>query len=297
MLEKFSFNNVFKKKEDESINQEPSKTPDRLISYGEKIIKMFCKNYETEGDDDLRKFKAEHPEDKFIFTASHTNNLDVTALLKTFGNDFNLQVTGNELFFEKAKYLAQNIGVRTLFQDNFTRLGQKESSDKKEYGVFRPENFEELDKKMDQGRTPWMAAHSFSADGEMRKVDNGALIEAYRQNAWIIPTALEIKGGSDRLQGVGDLAKNLKEDSGAKYHVGQPYKPEPLPEGLDIKIISQVVSKRQSGEKVSDEEFEAFKKVNHFLSEQSEKLGRTISTMLPEEQRGYYRSEKKEEEK
>lgn len=200
-----------------------------------------------------------------------------------------MQITGNELFFEKAKYLAQNIGVRTIFGDHFTRLGQKESSDKKEYGVLRPENFIELDKKMTEGRTPWIAAHSFSADGGMRKVDNGALIEAYRQNAYLIPSALEITGGSKRMQGVGEIAKNLKDGSGAKYHVGEPYKPEPLPDGLNIDIINQVIAKRQNGEVVSDEEFENFKKVNRFLSTQSEKLGQIIAAMLPEEQRGYYK--------
>lgn len=275
------------------ISPKTSQTPDRLVDYGEKIIKLFCKNFEVDGAMELRKFKNEHPKDKFIFAASHTNNIDVPAILKTFGHDFDLQVTGNELFFKKAKYIVQNIGVKTLFRDNdnFTKLGQRESSDKsdkREYGVFRPENFIELDEKMEKGRTPWMAAHSFSSDGKMRKVDNGALIEAYRQNAWLIPSAIEVIDGSKRMQGVAELVQNLKSGGGAKYHVGKPYKPDPLPAGLDINIINKVISKRQKGEKVSDQEFADFKTVNHFLSKQSEKLGMTIASMLPEEQRGYY---------
>lgn len=50
-----------------------------------------------------------------------------------------------------------------------------------------------------------------------------------------------------------------------------------------------VVDKRKRGEKVSEEEFAAFKEAKHFLSEQTEKLGRVISSLLPEEQRGYYK--------
>lgn len=146
---------------------------------------------------------------------------------------------------------------------------------------------------MEAGRTPWMAAHSFSLDGSMRKVDNGALVEAYRQNAWVIPTALELTSGSKNMQGLGEIAKNLK-DSGAIYHVGIPYKPEPLPDGLDINILTDVITKRKNGEEISSEEFEAFKKVNHFLSEQTEALGKTVAAMLPEEQRGYYRENKTE---
>ena len=274
-------------------------TPNRLIKYGELVINSLCKNYETQGFDELKNFKNEHQADKFVITGSHMNNLDVPAALKTLGPEFNLQVTGNELFEKKIKYLAQNIGVNTLFHDRFTTLGQKaedkieEGPDGKkkkvtiESGVFRPENFTELDKQMEKGRTLWMATHSFSEEGKMRQVDNGALIEAYRQNAWVIPTALELTSGSKNMQGVKEIAKNLK-DSGAVYHIGKPYKPEALPEGYDINILTDVVNKRKSGEEVSPAEFEAFKNVHHFLSEQTEKLGKIISDMLPEEQRGFY---------
>ena len=275
------------------------KTPSRLIKYGELIINNFCKNYEVDGFDGLKNFKDEHKEDKFIITGSHMNNLDVPAALKTLGPEFNLQVTGNELFMKRGKYLAQNIGVNTLFYDRFTTLGQKDETktientegEKKkvtiESGVFRPENFTELDKQMEKGRTPWMAAHSFSEEGKMRQVDNGALVEAYRQNAWVIPTALELTSGSKNLQGIKEITKNLK-DSGAIYHIGQPYKPRALPIGYDINILTDVINKRKAGEEISQEEFENFKFVNHFLSEQTEKLGEIISAMLPEEQRGFY---------
>ena len=272
----------------EDLNDE-EKTPDRLINYAELMIKTLCKNFEVNGAEKIDEFKREHPEDKLIITGSHMNNLDVPAAIKTFKN-FNLQITGNELFDAELKYLPQKIGIKTLFKDRFTRLGQK-SEGKSESGIFRPENFDELDEKMEAGRTPWMAAHSFSLDGTMRKVDNGALVEAYRQDAWLIPTALELTSGSKNMQGLGEIAKNLK-DSGATYHVGQPYKPAPLPNGLNINILTDTISKRKNGEEISDEDFESFKEVNHFLSEQTEFLGKTIAAMLPEEQRGYYQDNK-----
>ncbi len=286
---------VFKKKkpiENETpTEKENEKTPDRLINYAELMIKTLCKNFEVNDVDEIKKFREDHQEDKFVITGSHMNNLDVPAAIKTF-KDFNLQITGNELFDTELKYLPQKIGTKALFQDRFTRIGQKIEG-KTESGVFRPENFDELDEQMEAGRTPWMAAHSFSLDGKMRKVDNGALIEAYRQNAWLIPTALELTSGSKNMQGLGEIAKNLK-DSGATYHVGQPYKPDPLPDGLNINILTDVISKRKNGEEISNDEFEKFKKVNHFLSEQTEILGRTIAAMLPEEQRGYYQKNKSE---
>lgn len=282
-MEKFNLNNNINSNEKKEVNT----TPSRLISYGENTTNMLCKNLEVDGAQELLKFKSEHPNDKFIFTASHTNNLDVPVLLKTFGKDFNLQIAGNEQFFTKAKFLVQNIGIKIIFGDHFTTLGQKETKGK-EHGILRPENFIELDKKMEQGRTPWISAHSFSVEGKMRKVDNGALIEAYRQNAWIIPSALEIKGTYNTMQGFKDLTNNLKNESSAKYHVGTPYKPDPLPDGLSIQIINSVISKRQKGEQVTDKEFSDFKIVNHFMQEQSEKLGKIISEMLPEDQKGFY---------
>ena len=309
-FEKFSF--AKKTKLEGEIAPEVKKeeaTPNRLIKYGEVIIDNFCKKYEVNGFDELKSFKDKHKGDKFIITGSHMNNLDVPAALKTLGPEFNMQVTGNELFKKRGKYLAQNIGVSTLFHDRFTTLGQKDEDiiiknaegNKKEVtiesGVFRPENFTELDKQMDNGRTPWMAAHSFSEEGKMRQVDNGAIIEAYRQNAWVIPTALELTSGSKNMQGVKEIAKNLK-GSGAIYHIGKPYKPEALPEGYDINILTDVMNKRKdrkSGKKMDPVEFEnfkieleKFKNVHRFLSEQTEKLGNIISEMLPEEQRGFY---------
>lgn len=117
---------VFKKKvsvEDEGcVESNDSKTPDRLINYAELMIKTLCKNFEVSGNEEIIKFKEEHQEDKFIITGSHTNNLDVPAAIKTF-KDFNLQITGNELFDTELKYLPQKIGTKALFKDRFTRLG------------------------------------------------------------------------------------------------------------------------------------------------------------------------------
>src|SRR5680860_529708 len=103
---------------------EEEKTPDRLINYAELMIKTLCKNFEVTDEGEIDKFKTEHPEDKFVITGSHMNNLDVPAAIKTF-KDFNLQITGNELFDTELKYLPQKIGTKALFKDRFTKLGQK----------------------------------------------------------------------------------------------------------------------------------------------------------------------------
>ena len=276
----------------EEKENEPQKSPDRMISFGNKMIELFCKDFKVDGMENFENFKREHPNDKMIITASHMNNLDMPAVLKVFGPKMNIQVSGNELHFKKLKYVVQQIGERIIFGDNFTKLGQKEHQGV-ESGVLRSDNFSEIDKKIAEGRTLWMAAHSFSKSGKMRKVDNGALIEAYRQNAWLLPTTLEVRGGTKSLQGVGEITKNISNKYGATYHIGEAYKPDPLPEGLDINVIEEVINERRSGKKASDiPKFEEFKQVRAFLSEQSEKLGEKIANMLPEEQRGAY--EKKE---
>lgn len=287
--------NVSSPAEEEKNLKEQEKTPKRLINFGKGNIELFCKNFEVEGLEQLDEFLKEHEDEKMIVTASHMNNLDVPAVLKVLGPKLNLQVVGSELHSEKAKYIVQNLGEKLLFQDNFTKVGQKEENGV-ESGVFRLENFQEFDKSLEEGRTPWIAAHSFSKQGVMRKVDNGALVEAYRQGTWIIPTAMEVSGGSKSLEGAAEIAQNATKKSDAIYHIGEPYKPEPLPEGLDIHVIDEVLLERQNGKSASEiSGFEDFKKIIAFLSEQSEELGRKISSMLPEEQRGYYQDKKQEE--
>lgn len=269
-----------------NINSEKPETTSWLLkTYGDKIVDMFCKNYSLEGLDKLEDYQKENPDEKYIISSSHTNNLDAPAVLKTFGDKFKVQLTGESVLLEKLKYLGHRALINLGGRDNFTALDYKEDMNNPiKHGSFNPENFNELEEKMNEGKTPWLASAPFALDGKMKKASIGPVYLAAKTGASIIPTALEISGGSLNLEGAKESVKNLVDRSKAIYHIGLPIK---MP-ALDISIIDQVLEKRKKGVEISQEELLKFSNIHNKLKEQAEILGQTISLMMPEENRGYY---------
>lgn len=266
-------------------------TPKHLQIYGDKVVNLFCKKFSVDGLDKFKKFKEENPDEKFIISAAHLNNLDVPAALKTMGPEANIQITGESVLLEKIKYLGHRLMINLAGRDNFTPLDYKENEDGK-FGSFNPDNFIELEDKIAEGKTPWIAAHPFSLDGQMKKASIGPVYLAAKTGAAIVPTALEVSGGSVNLEGAKESAKNLLNRSEATYHIGEPIK---FP-SLDISIIELVFAKRSAGEEISQAELDEFKEVHRKLKEQAEILAQAISMLLPEEKRGYYSSKNEEQE-
>lgn len=276
IFEKFGFSS----KKVETTSPETART---LRGFGEKTIDLFCKEFKTEGLDQLKEYKANHGEEKFIVSASHLNNLDVPAVLKTLGKDFNLQLTGESVLLEKMKYIGNRLLINLGGRENFTPLDYKENKDGK-HGSFNPDNFVELQEKMKSGKTPWIAAHPFALDGKMKRGSIGPVYLAAKTNATVIPTALEVIGGSVNLEGAKESAKTLMNRSQAIYHIGTPIKFPPL----DVSIIDEVINKKAQGQEITREELAAFTTTHQALKDHAEILAQAISSMLPEEKRGYY---------
>jgi hypothetical protein len=283
------FENPFKEKPKTG---KPNETPKHLKIYGEKVIDLFCKEFSVDGLDRFKKYKEENPKEKFIISAAHLNNLDVPAALKVMGPEVNIQMTGESVLLEKMKYLGHRLMINLAGRDNFTPLDYIENKDGK-HGSFNPENFIELEEKISEGKTPWIAANPFSLDGKMKKASIGPVYLAAKTNSAIIPTALDVSGGSVNLEGMAENVKGLMDRSESIYHIGEPIKFPPL----DISIIEKITEKRKNGNEVSKEELLEFSDVHNALKKRAEELALTISEMLPEEKRGYYSVENKEKRK
>ena len=255
-------------------------TPYHLRLYGDKVIDLFCKAFQVEGLSEIEKDKEENPDKKYIITAAHLNNLDVPAALKVFGPEFNIQITGESVLLEKMKYLGHRMMINLAGRENFTPLSYKEDKEGK-HGSFDPENFSELAEKMEDGKTPWIAAHPFSLNGKMKKVSLGPVYLAAKTKAQLIPTALDISGGSVTLEGAAESAKTLVNKSEAVYRVGKPF----AVADIDVSIIDRVLTKRQKGESIDREELTEFNIVHKQLREQADLLGEQLELLLPSEKR------------
>lgn len=255
-------------------------TPKHLRLYGDKVVDLFCKNFKVEGLAEVEKDKEENPNKKFIITAAHLNNLDVPAALKVFGSEFNIQITGESVLLEKMKYLGHRMMINLAGRENFTPLSYKEDIDGK-HGSFDSDNFEELQEKMEEGKTPWIAAHPFALDGKMKKPSIGPVYLAAKTKASLIPTALGVSGGSVTLEGAVESAKTLLNRSEAVYRIGKPFQVA----DIDVSIIDRVLAKRKNGEQIEREELVEFNLIHKQLREQADLLGKQLELLLPSEKR------------
>lgn len=260
-------------------------TDKKFFDYCDKLVKFFCHDFSTEGTDKLFEYKKNHPDTKFVIMASHTNNLDAPAAVKALGGNFDMLLTGESLLLKKLKYLPQRIMINLMGKENFFPLDYVSEKGKK-HGSFNPENFQGLNEKIAAGKTPWIASHAFSREGQMKKANIGPVYLAQKSGASIVPCGLEIHGGSDSMGGIKEQTKGLVERSEtvAKFHAGEPIKLSPV----DIGIIETVFEKRKNGEKVSGEEKIQFSNTVAALRLQAEGLNSVIAGMLPEKQRGVY---------
>lgn len=281
MFETFKpFNNIEKEKKSNQEEVKSEQTPRSLRNGAEKIIDMFCEKFEVVGKDNIEKVKKENPDEKFIITSSHFSNLDGPAAIKVLGEDFNLQIAVESLHFG---WTPQEVMYRIGGKENFSPLEYRKSK-KSKFGVFNPKDFENLSEKMNQGKTPWVGIHPFTTKGEMQEARVGPIYLAQLTGAKIIPTALEVRGGSISLGGPQELIKGFVKKIKAKYHIGEPLQLPPL----DVSIINIVLAKRKNKEKITPDEFKKFQEVHQQLKAQADEVAQIISEMLPEDQRGIY---------
>jgi len=259
-------------------NTSQRKTPLRLRLALEAQIRLLSKNFEIIGEENLaviRDILEKEPDAKFIIAPSHFSDLDVSAAGKAFGNDLDLQITTESLLPEQHKIIPG--------KENFTSLDFKEDDNSKR-GVFNPENFIAIKEKMNEGKTPWFAIHEFSRETQMEQAKIGAVYLAELTNAYVIPSALEIKGKNFKLDENGSALGQLKNRLDLSYHIGKPFRLEKF----DVSPIASILKKRERGEKLEPGELALAREVHKKLKQQAERVAFSVSAMLPEEQRGEY---------
>ena len=264
-------------------------TPKSLQAVGNKSIEFFTKSFTVIGKENLDEVQAVRertPNSKFVIATSHLSNLDVPAAIKAFGKEFNLQISATSQNFGLTH---QEAMFRIAGKDNFTPLTHtKKTSTNESRGVFDPKDFTDLVLKTENGKTPWIAAHEFSVSGEMQRAKIGSIYLAQKTDSYILPAALEMKGGASMsLEKPTDVIRGAFNKAEAVYHIGKPFKPEPI----DVSIIENVIEKRKQGVKPTPEEREQFSTAVALLRQQAEKLGEIIASLLPEEMRGVYKTE------
>lgn len=262
-------------------------TPDKLRERVDGLIKVFCKEFKVagEGHEMIEDELLKNPDAKFVIAASHFSNLDAPSAVKALGDVLDIQVTAESVHFEGGAPQKMLFGLAGA--ENFSPLAY-EKGEKGKHGVFDPKNFEQLAGLMEGGKTPWMAVHAWTTEGEMQQAKVGAVYLAHKTGAKIIPSALEYVGGSVNLEGGLELAKALigraKGGGRATYHVG---KLIDLPH-LDVSIIDTVFEKRAKNESITSEERQAFSETLRQLREQAQTVAQTIADMLPDQHRGAY---------
>ncbi|MDB4992205.1 MAG: hypothetical protein JWL75_450 [Parcubacteria group bacterium] len=264
-------------------------TEKSMLQAADKGINLLSSNFEIEGENNIKeavRLRTEDPNRRFMIASSHISNLDAPAAIKAFGNDFDLLISASSQNFTGANAFL----FRIAGKDNFTPLTIKGPKGKPS-GVFNPEDFAPIVTQSAEGKTPWIAAHTFTESGEMQEAKIGSIYLAQKTGSYVIPAALEMRGGgSVSMEGVYEMTKGALNKGEAIYHIGVPYKPEPI----DVSIIDKVMRAREQGESVSSEDRKLFSEVLGALRSQAEELGTTIAQLLPEDMRGVYGNEDEE---
>ena len=153
---------------------------------------------------------------------------------------------------------------------------------------FDEGNLTELAMSEKDGKSLWVAVHPYTTTEQMLPAKIGAVYLAHKSGAQIIPAALDYRGGSVSLEGVGNLIKGYrsqkKGQAPADYHLGEPVGLDPV----EIGIIEEVLRKRAQGEDVSRGTKDAFKQAHAQLKQQADMVAHAIAEMLPAERRGVY---------
>lgn len=265
-------------------------TPEGVRAKAEFAMKQ-CKEVNVSGKEGLTEFQETHPDAKYVIAGTHFTGLDVQTALSQLGDRLDIQVTGESLVHDQ---FINRTMINQIGADRFTDL-QYQKTQSGKTAVFNPDNFNELQAKMEEGRTPWMAIHPYSRSKGMISARVGTAYLAQKSDSWIIPTALYLEGGAMNLETPGEMITQaigrLRGKTKANYFVGQPMKLEPIE---NVAIIEQVINKRAAKEKITPEERAEFSRVHQALKEQTAYIAQTVAELLPEQYRGQY-SQKEDE--
>lgn len=260
-------------------------TPEAVRAKADFAMKQ-CKEIITSGKDILVNHRENHPDEEYIIAGTHFTGLDVQTALSQLGDHFDIQVTGESLV--KDEFLMKKL-IDLIGPDRFSDLQYKKTASGKK-GVFNPENFEELEEKMKEGRTPWMAIHPYTRSKGMLEGRIGAAYLALKTDAWVVPSSVALEGGPMNLDTPVEFAQQalgrLRGKTKANYYIGEPFKLKPID---NLEIIGSVLEKRSKGIKPTPEERNEFSKVHQELKDRSKQIIGEIMQILPEEYHGIYK--------
>lgn len=283
-----------RKEQIESSEKSPGRnraTDEKFIAKNELVLNLFVKKLDVEGLDHIKELS---PEKKVVLASNHFSELDVPAIVSGLGEYFDLQITAMSPQWEKTgTKMLMDIAGSDRFSLLKTTPRDKESGELHHRGNFRPEDFSSIGTKIREGRTPWISLNNTI------KTDNisldrsavGPVYLAHKNDAVLLPVAIVWEGTDPQAITAEGIANKLKLAGGklkGRLRIGAPVDLGAFDQSK-LKLFEDVLLKRGQGLKITAGETRQFKQASKLLHEQADEVGAKVASLLPDEQRGYYR--------
>ncbi|MCX6753667.1 MAG: hypothetical protein NTV03_01260 [Candidatus Nomurabacteria bacterium] len=254
----------------------------RLWLANESIIKLALGEIKIEGKENIDKIPLNA---NIVIMSTHLTDLDIPIVIHSIARDLDIAVTNMSVhhkFFGKEGEPSTNIGMRIAGKDNFIPIDYKRDTKgpgNKSAVSFNPNNFETAAESIDKGRAILIAAHKPlpEAKNSLENVKGGyggVYLSQLRENTYILPVTVVL----DKAAGMhGNELDTLKKKPNASVVIGEPFKPEKIP---NIEQFSILTKKREGGEILNDEEMKEFSKISHALRNQSENIIQLMSKQI-----------------
>ena len=224
------------------------------------------------------------PGAKVVIVVTHISDLDLPVAIKTLGHDFDIVVTAQSTNFN---FLEDPVGytvTKIAGAENFLPVDYAKVNGGKR-AEFNPDNFDSMNKALEEGKEIVIAAHNPTKDGKLGNGSVGPIYLAQISGAIILPVSVNLKTAEALgIDGENKIKTMLKKPD-TEVYIGKPIKLDQL-EGVDE--IKKIMNKRAQGEKISNEERSKFRVIVSELREQSDVVMNELAGMLPEAKRGDY---------
>lgn len=261
-------------------NQKPKKeVPQRLWLANEAGLKFAVGKIKVTGKEN---FKEIPPGMKVVVMTTHLTDLDVPLAVHAVARDLDISIMNmstHHKFWGEQGEASTNIGMHIAGKQNFIPIDyQRDKSGEKSPSSFNPKNFESAKKILDEGKSVVIAAHNPSREVlhnlEGVKGGYGGVYLAEIADAYILPVTVSL----DRAAGMyRDTMKTVKERPNASVQIGKPFK---LPKIADIERFSELMQKREGGNKLNEKEHAEFSMLADALRERSQEVIRLMSDQL-----------------
>lgn len=275
--------------EEEKIKPETSK---RLLTALEMTRLNFSK-IEVIGEENLNDI----PEDaRVVIAVDHLNNLSIPTAALELGSRLPIQISNQSTQFP---FLGRgHLGVAVGGKDNFKGIDYDSKTN--EPKPFNPENFDQMLQPLDEGYAIVVAAHNpVNTNVLPEKAGYGAAYLAGIADAYIVPVSVNIKSEVHVMEANAGILKNMKgtidmlaNRPEAEVTIGKPRK---IQEGSDIHRLNALFMKRKEEGRLTGDELEEFRLLRHSLAVASDEIMEDLASMLPEEKRGEWLREGKDD--